>query len=124
MTYSKKLIKIFENPKNVGEIKDANAKARVKSSICGDIMDIYLKIGDNKIEDIKFQTFGCIASIISGSVLTEIVKGKKINDVKKINQKHILRKLNGLPPIKFHCADLALSTLKKAIKDYEKKKGK
>jgi len=122
--YPKKLMKIFEHPKNVGEIKNPDARGKVQSEVCGDIMEIYLKIKDNKITDIKFKTFGCLASVIAGSTLTDAVKGKKLSDVKKITKKEVLEKLKELPPIKFHCADLALDTLKKAIEGYERKHGK
>jgi len=122
--YTEKLMKIFKNPKNVGVIENADAKGKVRSEICGDIMEIYLRIDKDKIKDIKFKTFGCLASVISGSVLTELVKGMKLNEVKKLKKQDVLKKMKGLPPIKFHCAELALNTLKKAIDEYEKKRKK
>ncbi len=123
-SYTKEVLKRFTNPKNFGEIKDADGVGQVGNPVCGDIMKIYFKIKDNKIKDIKFQTFGCVSAIASSDALCELAKGKTIEEAKKITNQKIIEKLKGLPAIKVHCSVLGANGLKKAILDYESKQGK
>ncbi len=125
--YSKKVIKYFKNPKNSGQIKNADAIGQVGNPVCGDVMKIYLKIDKNstnlkksKIKDIKFETLGCAAAIACSSVVTENAKGKTLASALKINKDLILKELGGLPLPKIHCSMLALQGLKRAIDNYEK----
>jgi len=126
--YSKKVMKHFENPKNIGEIKDADGVGEVGNLRCGDVMKISIKVenkgGKELIKDIKFKTFGCVAAIATSSILTEIVKGKTIKQAKAMTKDDIVKELGGLPNIKVHCSLLAIDALKAAIKDYEKNGGK
>lgn len=122
--YSKKVLEHFKNPKNMGEIKDADGVATVGNPVCGDIMRLFIKVKDNKISDIKFQTLGCGAAIATSSILTEMAKGKPLSDAEKITKQAIAEALGGLPPIKIHCSVLAADALKKAIEDYKRKKVK
>ena len=124
--YSEKVMDHFTNPRNVGEIPDADGIGTVGNPVCGDIMRLYLKIKDDLIEDIKFKTFGCGAAIASSSILTELVKGKTIDKALKISNKAVAEALGGLPVKKRHCSVLAEEALAKAIDDYrsKKKKGK
>lgn len=124
--YSKQVIKHFKNPKNMGEMKNADAVGKIGNPTCGDVLWVYLKIEKNKqnkeyIKDIKFQTFGCIAAIAVSSALTEMVKGKTIEEAKKLKNSEIVKKLGSLPPIKYHCSLLGAEALHKAIENYEKK---
>ena len=120
--YSTKFIDIFTNPKNVGEIKDANAIGQVGNPACGDIMKLYLKINDKGIiEDAKFQTFGCAAAIVSSSVATEMIKGKTVEEALKLENQEILDYLGGLPAHKIHCSVLAKEAIESAIDNYNKK---
>jgi nitrogen fixation NifU-like protein len=123
MQYTKEVMKHFLHPKNMGEMKNPDAVGQVGNPRCGDVMKLYLKINkkNKKIEDIKFQTFGCAAAIATSSVITEIAKGKTIGEAKKITMKQVADSLNGLPPIKMHCSNLASDALKKAIENYEGK---
>jgi nitrogen fixation NifU-like protein len=116
--YTEKVMKHFRNPKNMGSIKNADAVGRAGNPICGDVMKIYLKVKDNKIKDIKFETLGCPAAIATTSVLTTLVKGKTLQEAKKISWKKIVKSLGGLPPIKLHCANLATEALNNAIENY------
>lgn len=109
------------NPKNVGKIAKADGIGCVKSPVCGDLMTLYIKVKNNKISDIKFQTFGCAAAIASSSVLTELVKGKSLKEAKKITKDKIIKVLGGLPRAKIHCSVLADSALHQAIHNYEAK---
>ncbi len=118
--YSKKVMDHFTNPRNVGEIKDADAIGEVGNPVCGDIMKIYLKIKDEVIVDIKFQTFGCGAAIATSSMVTELVKGKSIEEAEKITNIDVAEALGGLPPVKMHCSNLAQQGLKLAIDNYRK----
>ncbi len=120
--YSKKVLELFKNPKNLGEIKNPDAVGMVGNPACGDIMKIYLKIEDNKIKDIKFQTMGCAAAIATSSMITELAKGKTLEQAKKISNKDVAKAIGKLPPIKMHCSNLAADALKKAIKNYENAK--
>ncbi|HHY42297.1 MAG TPA: Fe-S cluster assembly scaffold protein NifU [Thermoanaerobacterales bacterium] len=121
--YNEKVMDHFSNPRNVGEIPDADGVGTVGNPVCGDIMKIYIKVKDNIIEDIKFKTFGCGAAIATSSMVTEMVKGKSIDEALKINNKQVAEALGGLPPIKMHCSNLAADALHEAIKDYKKKVG-
>lgn len=119
--YSNKVMEHFKNPKNMGEIEDADAVGEVGNPQCGDVMRVYIKVEKGKIQDIKFQTLGCIAAIATSSMVTELAKGKKLEDAKKITNKDVAESLGSLPPIKMHCSNLAANALKKAIENYEKK---
>jgi len=119
--YNKNVMEHFQNPRNMGEIEDADAEATVGNPICGDVMKIMIKVKDDKIEDIKFQTMGCVAAIASSSMLTVLAKGKILKEAKKINNKNVSRALGELPPIKVHCSNLAADALKKAIENFESK---
>lgn len=125
--YTKKVMQEFMHPKNVGEIKDADGIGVVGNPVCGDMMHIYIIVGKNKkgkeiIKDIKFKTFGCVAAIATSSILTELAKGKTLEQAKRISKKDITDELKGLPANKLHCSLLAAEGLKKAIENYEKKK--
>ncbi len=121
--YSEKVMDHFQNPRNVGEIKDADGIGEVGNVRCGDIMKLYIKVGkDETIEDIKFQTFGCGAAIATSSIITELVKGKTLSEAVKISNRDVADALDGLPPVKMHCSNLAADALKAAVEDYNKKK--
>lgn len=120
MLYSDKVMDHFTNPRNVGEILDADGIGEVGNPSCGDIMRIYLKVKDDVIQDAKFKTFGCGAAIATSSMVTEMVKGKPVLEALKISNVAVAEALDGLPPIKMHCSNLAADALKEAIKDYEK----
>ena len=122
--YNKKVMEHFTNPKNVGKIEDASAVGTVGNPTCGDILRLYLKIEDGIIIDAKFKTFGCGAAIASSSMLTEIIKGKHIDEAIKTSNNDILCALGDLPPIKRHCSVLAEEALESAIKDYNEKNNK
>lgn len=119
--YSDKVMDHFQNPRNVGEIPDADGVGEVGNAVCGDIMRIYLKVNDNRIEDIKFKTFGCGAAIATSSMVTEMVKGKTLDEAMEITNKAVAEALDGLPPQKMHCSNLAADALHKAIEDYRMK---
>lgn len=116
--YSEKVMDHFQNPRNVGEIADANGVGQVGNPVCGDIMKIYLKIEGDRILDIKFKTFGCGAAIATSSMVTEMVKGKTIDEALEITNQAVAEALDGLPPQKMHCSNLAADALHKAIEDY------
>lgn len=120
--YSEKVMDHFFNPRNVGVIEDANAIGQVGNPVCGDIMKMYMKIENDVIVDVKFQTFGCGAAVATSSMVTELIKGKSIKEALKITNKQVAEALDGLPPIKMHCSNLAESAVKAAIEDYRKKK--
>ena len=120
--YSKKTIESFRNPKFAGEIKNPDAIGEVGNMRCGDIMKIFLKVKDNIITDIKFQTYGCIAAIASSDAMCELAKGKTLSEALKITHNDIIKKLGDLPTIKIHCSVLGSKALKKAIENYRKKK--
>ena len=125
MQYSDKVLDHFTNPRNVGEIADANGVGEVGNAKCGDIMKIYLQISDDGIiEDVKFKTFGCGAAIATSSMATEMVKGKTIEESLKLTNKAVAEALDGLPPVKMHCSVLAEEALRSAIADYYKRMGK
>jgi nitrogen fixation NifU-like protein len=120
--YSKTVMDHFKAPRNVGTIEDADGVGEIGNPLCGDMMTIYLKVADEQIKDIKFQTFGCGAAIAVSSMLTEIAKGKSIEDAKKITNRDVANALEGLPKNKLHCSNLGADALKAAIKDYEDRK--
>ena len=123
--YNEKVTEIFANPKNVGELKDANAIGQVGNAACGDIMKLYLKINEKEvIEDASFQTFGCAAAIVSSSVATEMIKGKTVEEALKLENQEILDYLGGLPTHKIHCSILAKEAIHSAIDNYRKKNNK
>lgn len=119
--YSKKVMEHFKHPKNMGEMKNPDAVGEVGNPACGDVMRVYIKVKENKIADIKFQTMGCIAAISTSSMVTELAKGKTLEQAKKITNKDVAESLGSLPPIKMHCSNLAANALRKAIENYEKK---
>jgi len=122
--YSDKVMDHFMNPRNVGELKDANGIGEVGNPRCGDIMKMYIKVKDNVIEDIKFLTFGCGAAVATSSMVTEMIKGKTLDEALEITNTDVAEALDGLPPIKMHCSNLAQAAIKDAIEDYKKKKTK
>ena len=121
LEYSEKVIEEFMNPKNMGKIEDADGIGKVGNPVCGDVMWIYIKVKDNRIVDIKFQTFGCVAAIATSSKVTQLVMGKTVEEALKITNKAVAEALDGLPPIKMHCSLLAEEGIKSAIEDYMKK---
>ncbi|HPN98814.1 MAG TPA: Fe-S cluster assembly scaffold protein NifU [Syntrophorhabdaceae bacterium] len=121
--YSDKVMDHFMNPRNMGEIEDADGVGEVGNPSCGDVMKLYLKIQDDKIVDVKFKTFGCGAAIASSSMTTELIKGKTIDEALILSNQAVAEALGGLPPAKEHCSVLAEDALKAAIEDYRKKKG-
>jgi nitrogen fixation NifU-like protein len=121
--YNDKVMDHFTNPRNVGEIPNADGMGEVGNAKCGDIMRMYLKIEENRIVDIKFKTFGCGSAIASSSVATELIKGKTIQDALKLTNKMVVEALGGLPTVKIHCSVLAEQAIKAAILDYANKNG-
>ncbi len=117
--YNEKVMDHFQNPRNVGEMNSPSGVGEVGNMKCGDIMKIYIKVKDDVIEDIKFLTFGCGAAIASSSVLTEMVKGKTLQEAEAITNQHVADELEGLPPAKLHCSNLAADALHNAIEDYK-----
>ena len=125
MQYSDKVLDHFTNPRNVGELEDANGVGEVGNTKCGDIMKMYLKVSDDGIiEDVKFKTFGCGAAIATSSMATEMVKGKTLEEALKLTNKAVAEALDGLPPVKMHCSVLAEEAIRSAIADYLKRQGK
>jgi len=122
-SYSDKVMEHFRNPHNVGEIPDASGVGKVGNPICGDIMNLSIKVENNVIIDAKFKTFGCGAAIATSSMVTDLVKGKTVDEALKISNRAVAEALGGLPPIKMHCSMLAEEALKSAIEDYLKKSG-
>lgn len=121
--YSDKVMDHFANPRNVGEIADADGVGEVGNAKCGDIMKIYLKIKDNVIEDVRFETFGCASAIASSSMATELIKGKTVEEALAVTNKQVVDELDGLPAHKLHCSVLAEEAIKSAVKDYYDKNG-
>jgi len=121
--YSEKVMEHFRNPHNMGEIPDADGVGTVGNPVCGDLMTIYIKVKDNKLEDVKFKTFGCGAAIATSSMITDLAKGKTLDEAMKISRGDVAENLGGLPPVKMHCSNLAADGLHAAIQDYLKKKG-
>lgn len=119
--YSDQVMDHFENPRNVGELVDADGVGTVGNAKCGDIMRIYLKVDDGIIQDVKFKTFGCGAAIATSSMATEMVKGKSLDEALALTNKAVAEALGGLPPVKMHCSLLAEEAIKAAIEDYQSK---
>ncbi len=122
--YSEKVMEHFKNPRNVGEMENPSGIGYVGNPICGDIMELYIKVKDDIIVDAKFKTFGCGAAIATSSMVTEIVKGKTVEEALKISNRAVAEALGGLPPVKMHCSILAEDALKSAIEDYLNKKNR
>ncbi|MFQ6085133.1 MAG: iron-sulfur cluster assembly scaffold protein [Candidatus Bathyarchaeia archaeon] len=122
LSYTKKVYEYFQNPVNVGEIKNADAVGTAGSVICGDMMKMYMKVKDNRIENLKFLSFGCAANIAAGSAITELAIGQTVEEAEKITMKDVVKKLGGLPKIKVHCGVLAADALREVIKAYKEKR--
>jgi len=121
--YSKETMKRFTNPKYAGEVKNPDAVGEVGNVKCGDIMQVSIKVKDNKIKDIRFKTYGCVTAIGASDYLCEIAKGKTLEEAEKITSKDVIARMGKVPMIKVHCSVLAQDALKKAIQDYRKKHG-
>jgi nitrogen fixation NifU-like protein len=119
--YSKKVMEHFMSPRNVGEIKDADGIGEVGNPVCGDMMTFYIKVKDNKIDDVKFKTFGCGAAIAVSSMVSEMAKRKTLDEALKISNKNVAKELGGLPKNKLHCSNLGADALHKAIENYKEK---
>ena len=119
--YSEKVMQHFKKPQNMGEIPDADGVGSVGNPTCGDLMTMYIKVKDNRLEDVKFKTYGCGAAIATSSMTTELAKGKTIDEAMKISRSSVVDSLGGLPPVKMHCSNLAADALHAAIEDYQKK---
>lgn len=122
--YSEKVMDHFDNPRNVGEIPDADGIGQVGNPTCGDIMRMYIKVKNDIIEDVKFKTFGCGAAIATSSIITELVKGKTIEDALRVSNKQVAEALDGLPPKKMHCSNLAAEAVQAAVDDYVSRRKK
>lgn len=123
MMYSEKVLDHFSNPRNVGEMPDANGVGEVGNAVCGDIMKMYLKIDEGIIKDVKFKTFGCGAAIATSSMATELIKGKSVDEALKLSNKAVIAALDGLPPVKVHCSVLAEQAVRAALADYYRRQG-
>lgn len=123
MLYSEKVMDHFANPRNVGELEDADGIGEVGNAKCGDIMKMYLKVNDGIIVDVKFKTFGCGAAVATSSIATELIKGKSIDDALTITNKAVIEALDGLPPAKLHCSVLAEQAIRSAISNYYTRQG-
>ena len=123
MEYSPKVMEHFMNPRNVGVLEDANGIGEVGNARCGDIMKMYIRVVDNVIEDIKFQTFGCGSAIATSSIATEMIKGKPIQEALTLTNQAVVEALGGLPPVKIHCSVLAEQAVRAALADYYQRKG-
>ena len=122
--YSDKVMDHFMNPRNVGEIEDANGTGEVGNPVCGDMMTFYIKVDNNHLSDVKFKTFGCGAAIAVSSIVSEMAMGKTLEEARKITPARVAEELEGLPKNKYHCSNLGAQALNKAIDDYLKKQGK
>lgn len=122
MQYTDKVMDAFQNPKNVGEIENADGKGMIGSEACGDIMEVSIKVENDVIVDAKFRTFGCAAAIATSSTATEMIKGMTVDEALAVTNKIVIEKLGGLPPQKIHCSVLAEEAIKAAIEDYRSKK--
>lgn len=120
--YSEKVMDHFRNPRNIGEIPNADGVGTVGNPVCGDLMTVYIKVEDATLKDVKFKTFGCGAAVATSSMITELAKGKTVEEALKITRSDVADSLGGLPPIKMHCSNLAADALHAAINDYLKKK--
>lgn len=121
--YTEKVMEMFRNPKNMGEIENPDGIGRVGNPKCGDLMELYIKVDNDIITDVKFKTFGCAAAIATSSMITEMARGKTLDEALEITRKDVADELEGLPPVKMHCSNLAADALHAAIEDYRKKKG-
>ena len=121
--YTEKVFEHFRNPRNVGEIPDADGVGTVGNPVCGDLMTVYIKVKEGRVEDVKFKTFGYAAAIATSSMITELAKGKTLDEAAKITRQDVADSLGGLPPIKMHCSNLAADALQAAIKNYRGKLG-
>ena len=119
--YTDKVMEHFKNPRNMGEIPDADGIGTVGNPVCGDLMTMYIKVKDNRIEDIKFKTYGCGAAIATSSMTTELAKGKTLDEAMKISRASVADSLGGLPKVKMHCSNLAADALHAAIEDHREK---
>ena len=122
--YSEKVMDHFQNPRNVGEIKDADGTGEIGNPVCGDMMSFYIKVKNNIIEDVKFKTFGCGAAIAVSSMVSEMAKGKTLDEALQITNASVAKELGGLPANKMHCSNLGADALHKAIEDYKKRQEK
>ena len=122
--YSEKVMEHFTNPRNVGEIEDADGIGEVGNPVCGDMMSFYIKVKDNRLSDVKFKTFGCGAAIAVSSMVSEMAMGKTLEEARQITPAVVAEKLDGLPKNKYHCSNLGAQALNKAIDDYLEKQGK
>ena len=122
--YSEKVMDHFRNPRNVGVIEDADGVGEVGNAKCGDIMKMYLKIEDDIVKDVKFETFGCGSAIASSSMATELIKGKPVSEARQLTNKAVAEALDGLPDYKMHCSVLAQEAIESALKDYESRQEK
>lgn len=122
--YSEKVMEHFQHPRNVGEMPNPSGIGHVGNPICGDIMELYIKVENDVITDAKFKTFGCGAAIATSSMVTELVKGKTLKEALEVSNRAVVEALGGLPPIKMHCSVLAEDALRSAIKDYLQKSGR
>ena len=123
MIYSEKVMDHFANPRNVGELEDADGVGEVGNAKCGDIMKMYIKVRDGRIDDVKFKTFGCGAAIATSSIATEMIKGQSIEEALKLTNKAVVEALDGLPQAKLHCSVLAEQAIKAALADYYTRRG-
>jgi nitrogen fixation NifU-like protein len=121
--YSKKVLEHFLNPKNVGIIENPDGYGKVGNPVCGDLMEMFISVKDDIITDIKFRTFGCGSAIATSSMVTEMAKGMHVDQAMKLTRNDVANELEGLPPQKMHCSNLAADALHEAIKDYKRKKG-
>jgi len=122
--YNEIVMDHFQNPRNVGEIADASGVGEIGNVVCGDILRVYIKVKDEILDDVKYMTFGCGAAVASGSMMTTLAKGKTVEEAKKLTNKDVAKALEGLPPQKMHCSNLAADALHKAIEDWLQKTGK
>lgn len=122
--YSDKVMDHFQHPRNVGKMENPDGIGRQGNPVCGDVMELAIKVKDNRIDEAKFQTFGCCAAIATSSIITEMVKGKTLEEAEEISKQAVAEALDGLPPAKMHCSNLAADALKSAIADYRAKKQK
>lgn len=123
MAYSEKVMDHFANPRNVGKLEDASGVGEVGNAKCGDIMKMYIKVENDVITDVKFNTYGCASAIATSSMATEMIKGKPLSEAMKLTNKAVIEALDGLPPAKVHCSVLAEETIKAAIADYYHRQG-
>lgn len=123
LDYSEKVMEHFQNPRNMGKLEEPDAVGEAGSQVCGDMIKVYIKVKDDTIDDISFQTFGCAAAIASSSMMTEMAKGKGLKEAYDLSRDDVADELDGLPDVKMHCSNLASDALKEAIQDYIKKKG-